>query len=231
MRPVGTDNGGPFPGCNKNGAPLRADLPRHDHTGGNYWFASMSQYQDNAGTLRMGGGLNSIQLLAMDLGQERSTKHLREAASLSVNGNTVTVTNLTGHKLITGYPEGRRMWLRIKWYDTSVSTDTPIHVDGDYGNLQTSLDINGDGVAGETDIDVVETILDLDGTNTEIYEAHYSITRDWAGILDALHGADFVLSYDRETGLPDCTVGEFLASDPAGTGHCEGNYHETFKSP
>ena len=36
-----------------------------------------------------------------------------------INGNTLIVTNLTGHKLITGYPEGRRMWLNIKWYDSN----------------------------------------------------------------------------------------------------------------
>jgi len=32
-------------------------LPRHDLTGGNYWFASMSQYHDSNGTLLVGGGL------------------------------------------------------------------------------------------------------------------------------------------------------------------------------
>jgi hypothetical protein len=204
-------------GCNKNGVQIRSDLPRHDHTGGNYWFASMAKYQDDAGTLRLGGGMSSTQLLAMDLGAERATKHLSEAAALSVTGNTVRVTNLTGHKLITGYPEGRRMWLNIKWYD---SAGNLVGEDGKYGTLQTDMDIDGDGQA-----DAVETILDLDGSNTEIYEAHYAITREWAGIVQALHGADFVLSYDRVTGLPDCTVGEFLAE---ASPDCSGPYHETF---
>ena len=35
------------------------------------------------------------------------------------DGNTLSVANLTGHKLISGYPEGRRMWLNIKWYDAA----------------------------------------------------------------------------------------------------------------
>jgi hypothetical protein len=33
----------------------------------------------------------------------------------------VTITNNTGHKLPTGYPEGRRMWINVKFYDNSMS--------------------------------------------------------------------------------------------------------------
>ena len=40
-------------------------------------------------------------------------------SSLTVTGNTVRVTNLTGHKLISGYPEGRRMWLNVQWFDAA----------------------------------------------------------------------------------------------------------------
>jgi hypothetical protein len=210
MRPVGLGpDGEPYPGCNKRGVPLRADLPRHDHTGGNYWFAAMAQYQDAAGTLRLGGGLNGTQLLAMDLGAERSTKHLREAGALEVTGNTVTVTNLTGHKLITGYPEGRRMWLNIKWYDDQGGL---IREDGEYGTLQTNLDLDTDGQP-----DAVETILDLDGANTEIYEAHYAMTKEWADTLLAVgYPSDFALAYDRVTGAVTDTLGS-LAAQPAGS--------------
>jgi hypothetical protein len=38
---------------------------------------------------------------------------LNLAASIALASNTGTVTNLTGHKLIPGYPEGRRMWLNM----------------------------------------------------------------------------------------------------------------------
>jgi hypothetical protein len=149
----------------------------------------------------------------MDLGQERATKHLSEAASLEVIDNTVKVTNLTGHKLITGYPEGRRMWLRIEWRDAN---DQIIRVDGEYGPL---LNANGNPlvtVTNENGVEVpVESILDLDGTNTRIYEAHYAITKDWAATVQALHGPDFALSYDRETGLVDCSVGQFLGNTAA----------------
>ena len=33
---------------------------------------------------------------------------------------TVRITNLTGHKLPTGYPEGRRMWIDIKAVDAAL---------------------------------------------------------------------------------------------------------------
>jgi hypothetical protein len=200
-------------GCDKNGAPTRTDLPRHDHTGGNYWFASMTQYQDAAGTLRMGGGLSSFQLLAMDLGQERATKHLSEAGSLEVINNSVKVTNLTGHKLITGYPEGRRMWLRIEWKDGNGDT---IYTDGDYGSI--TVDLDGDGQVDDT----VESIIDLSGTNTKIYEAKYAMTKEWADTLLAVgYDAGMVLDYDRYTGAPVTTLGDLAAMAP-------GSYVDTF---
>jgi hypothetical protein len=215
MRPVTAT------GCNKAGAPVRKDLPMHDQTGGNYWFANMTKYQDTNGTLRLGGGLTANQLLAMDLGQQRAVKHLQQAASLEVTGNDVKITNLTGHKLITGYPEGRRMWLRIDWRDAS---DQVIRVDGEYGGIGVTVnDANGNPVE-------VESILDLNGTNTRIYEAHYAVTRDWAATLQALQGPDFALSYDRVTGSVQCTVADFLLADhaPNKKPACTGDHHDTF---
>ncbi len=52
MRPVESA------GADKTDAEVRKDLPSHDHTGGNYWFADITRYQDSKGTLRLGGGLN-----------------------------------------------------------------------------------------------------------------------------------------------------------------------------
>jgi hypothetical protein len=118
MRPVtGT-------GCNKKGAPVRSDLPLHDMTGGNYWMPEAIKYQDTQGQLRLGGGLTATQIAALDAGVTRAKKQLNEAASVSATYSTgtgtldVKIVNLTGHKLISGYPEGRRMWLNIRWFDS-----------------------------------------------------------------------------------------------------------------
>jgi hypothetical protein len=206
-------------GCNKNGAPVRKDMPMHDQTGGNYWFANMVQYQDSKGHLRLGGGLTGNQILAMDLGQQRAVNHLQQAASLQVDGNTLKVVNLTGHKLISGYPEGRRMWLNVKWYD---SNGALLREDGAYGPL---VDANGNPVLVDNPVGgqvQVESILDLHDPNTRIYEAHYAMTKEWADTLLAVgKPADLPLSFDRATGAVDMTLSD-LAAQPAGS------YHETF---
>jgi hypothetical protein len=208
MRPV---NG---PGCNKKGAPVRKDLPLHDMTGGNYWMPDAITYLDAQGKLRLGGGMTGKQIAAINDGKTRAMKQLNEALSLEVIGNTLRVINLTGHKLISGYPEGRRMWLNIVWYDADMNV---LREDGKYGTLTVNID------GSPTDVD---TILDLHDPNTKIFEAHYGMTQDWARGLLALHPADLALSYDRVTGEPDFTLGDLagnlgVPADPS-------VHHETF---
>ena len=197
-------------GCNKSGVPVRADLPLHDMTGGNYWMPDAILYQNTQGTLRLGGGLLAIQIDAINAGKSRAQQQLKLAASLSVSGNTLKVTNLTGHKLISGYPEGRRMWLNIKWKD---SNDNLIREDGAYATMT----VNIDGTPTQ-----VKTILDLNDPNTKIYEAHYAMTQEWASQLMALgYPASLPLNFDRVTGAVDYTLGDLAAQAP-------GTDHETF---
>jgi hypothetical protein len=191
-------------GCNKKGAPIRTDLPLHDMTGGNYWMPDAIKWLDQQGLLRLGGGLTTTQIAALDDGKARAMKQLSQAATLSVVDNTVTITNLTGHKLISGYPEGRRMWLRIKWIDANGDT---VRVDGEYGDLTVT-----DPVLGQL---TVRTLLNPYDVNTKVYEAHYGITQEWAVDLAGLHG-NMVLTYDHATGQPDVWLDD-LALAPAGT--------------
>jgi len=201
-------------GCNKN-PPNRKDLPLHDLSGGNLWMLDVMAYMDAQQTLLIGGGFDSAALAAMTAGKDRALHTLQNAASLTVNSNTVRVTNLTGHKLISGYPEGRRMWLNIKWYNASGSL---LREDGEYGSL--TVDDPSDDASGPT-IEI-ETILDLNDPNTRIYEAHGAVTQEWAAALVSLGwDIDTPVEYDRETGVVTTNLGQ-VAAQPAGS------YHETF---
>jgi len=101
-------------GCNMD-PPVRDDLPLHDITGGSTWLP----------TILMQTHPDKVNAAALTAGIERSRYMLQNAATLAasqVDDNLkVTVTNNTGHKLPTGYPEGRRIWLNIQFYDTSMN--------------------------------------------------------------------------------------------------------------
>jgi hypothetical protein len=92
-------------------AVFRNDLPYHDLTGGNTFVPELVK-QSYAG---------DVDAAALDSGALRARGMLQEAAALDVtirlNGDhylvDVRVTNETGHKLPSGYPEGRRMWLNL----------------------------------------------------------------------------------------------------------------------
>jgi hypothetical protein len=195
-------------GANKRGVPVRHDLPLHDMTGGNYWMSEAIIWLDSQGKLRLGGGLDANQIDAMRDAAQRAREQLMLAATLEWEGTELKIVNHTGHKLITGYPEGRRMWLNVRWYD---ETGSKIREDGAYGKLSTSIE--GKGVQPES-------ILDLDDPELHIFEAHMGMSSDWAAVLEGLPHLDssLPLSYDRMTGDPVLTLGE-LADPVNGPGH------------
>jgi len=191
MRPVtGT-------GANKAGVPVRTDLPLHDMTGGNYWMPLAIEYLNGQGKLRLGGGMTPAVIQAMKDGALRAQEQLELAATLEVNPatNKVKVINHTGHKLITGYPEGRRMWLNIKWFDAS---NALLREDGEYGPLPK---VFANGVQ-------VKSLLNLHDTNTRVWQAHMGMTSEWARQLLGLgHPDTLPLSFDRATGVVMETLG------------------------
>lgn len=93
----------------------RSDLAAHEFVGGNAWV------QDMILNLYPHDGLNADYLNA---GKERAVSMLQRAARLELlrQGNylSVRIINETGHKLPTGYPEGRRMWINVQFFDESM---------------------------------------------------------------------------------------------------------------
>jgi hypothetical protein len=83
-------------GCGIFGTPLRSDVPLHDLTGGNYWAPDAIVYLDSQNRLVGGNGLTFVQQAGLQSGKLRAIDNLKEAASLTVNGNVLRVTNLTG---------------------------------------------------------------------------------------------------------------------------------------
>jgi hypothetical protein len=77
--------------------------------------------------------LSAARAGALDMLQNRSaTVTVLPTGPVAPGGTlhaTVQVTNLTGHKLPTGYPEGRRMWLAVEATD---ATDTLLWQSGGY---------------------------------------------------------------------------------------------------
>lgn len=104
-------------GCNRPGAPVRTDLPLHDLTGGNTFVPKLVAQLYPA----------EVDTNALNAGIQRARSMLQKAATLNLTVGyasgaftaRVRVTNETGHKLPSGYPEGRRIWLNLKAFDGS----------------------------------------------------------------------------------------------------------------
>jgi len=118
----------------------KSGLPLHDFTGGNAWVSyvlasaiSGSPNYDpvNASLLNQGPSILTLDLsagtgidpVALLAGVDRAKQQLQLAASIqNVSYSPTTgslsfrIQNQTGHKLITGFPEGRRMFVNIKAY-------------------------------------------------------------------------------------------------------------------
>ena len=111
-------------------APERNDLPLHDITGGSTWLPTVlnKMYPVDA---------NDVDIIA---GADRARAMLQNAASISASQEElqvrVRVVNNTGHKLPTGYPEGRRIFLNVKFLDgTAAVISESAAYDYDTGEL------------------------------------------------------------------------------------------------
>lgn len=93
----------------------RDDLPQHNFNGANTWVlqAIRSIYPDYKTGLTddsmTGAAARTVEML-----QNASDMELTQIGH-EVN---VRIINQSGHKLPTGYPEGRRMWLNIRYFDS-----------------------------------------------------------------------------------------------------------------
>ena len=98
-------------GASGSGVPVRGNLPLHDMTGGNTAMQALiaAQYP---------GEVDPEQLdAAIVRAQQTLARAIQLAVTPADDGIDVRITNDTGHKLPTGYPEGRRIFVSVEARD------------------------------------------------------------------------------------------------------------------
>ena len=151
----------------------RPDMPQHSFAGANTWVVQAIRNQigpDDADAI----GLTQD---AIDQQAARTINMLQAASDMTltqVGGNLkVRVTNESGHKLPTGYPEGRRMWLNVKFKNASGQL---IAERGAYNN-KTAV---------------------LSGADTKVYEAKQGITQAVSKVTGIPVGPSFHLALNNK---------------------------------
>jgi hypothetical protein len=107
--------------CTFNATGARfGDLKTHEFAGGNTWMPMVLKNTYGAALNRVEAYDRTINS-ALDMLQNKSAEI--EVSIISSNTTqvevNVKVSNLTGHKLPTGYPEGRRMWINLQVKDSN----------------------------------------------------------------------------------------------------------------
>jgi uncharacterized repeat protein (TIGR01451 family) len=95
-------------------------LPEHSFAGANTWAPRL--LQDARWRLPATGDaihLNAAILSARNMLQKAATVTIDFDPDAAQKQATVRVTNKSGHKLPTGYPEGRRIWLNVRAYNAA----------------------------------------------------------------------------------------------------------------
>ena len=144
---------------------LRDHVPEHSFVGSNSWVlgAIRNLYDDSVTGLTDAG---------IALNHTRTESLMQKASDMALsqvdNQLQVRITNMSGHSLPTGYPEGRRMWIHIRF-----------------------LDEDGGIVAerGEYDWGTAE----LTTSDTKVYETRVGMTPEMAKITNLSPGESFHL--------------------------------------
>lgn len=146
----------------------RPDMPLHTLSGASTWVLdAIAQRWGPAGL----NEINQAKVDALAANKLRNIDMLQRAADLTVTledsilaGVKVLkarVINQTGHKLPSGYPEGRRIWLTVQFFDCT-SYVNPIYQYGGY------------------DFGTAE----LDSASTKVYEMQGGLDNDLAAMLN-----------------------------------------------
>ncbi len=208
--------------ASKYGEQHRDYFVRHGEAGGSTWV------QDAIYLIWKGKDLDRA---ALDAGKQHARDLLRTAAALGLEftggSARLTITNLTGHKLPTGYPEGRRMWVNVRFFDRDAK------LLGQVG----AYDEKEDTLAGKK----VKVPTLLDPEKTRVYENLPGISHEQAEKYKQPPGASFhfvlndIITKDNRIpprGFKQAAFASHLSA-PVGAEYADGQYWDTmeFKAP
>ena len=202
-----------------DGVQLHRDyFVEHGATGGSTWV------QDAIYLLWKGKDLDRA---ALEAGKERARAFLKTAAALGLElsggQGRLTITNLTGHKLPTGYPEGRRMWINVRFLDRNAKLLGEL---GRYGDKPDTL---------ENQPVTVPTLLDTD--RTRVYECQPGLSQEQAQKYKTAPGPSFHFVLNDRTvkdnripprGFTRAAFASHVAA-PVGADYADGQYWDTFE--
>jgi len=104
-----------------NGGTFRNDLPQHSFDGANTWVPLTIPDLDQSLDLYGPGETSGFPDVVFQHAVDRNIDMLGRASDMTLTqeGNSlrVRITNESAHKLPTGYPEGRRMWINVQFRD------------------------------------------------------------------------------------------------------------------
>jgi len=199
----------------------RTNVPKHSFAGANTFIPAVLPSHPAFGS--------EVDATVLQEGITRSTDMLRKAATLSANLAsgilTVRVTNEAGHKLPTGYPEGRRMWLHVRAWDASRHV---VFESGRYVSATASLAGYG-AEPGDADYD----------PTLHVWEAVMGISDAVAAVVGLPAGPSSHLSLNnvrlKDNRIPPrgFTNAAFQAFDgaPVGATYADGQYWDEVEYP
>lgn len=187
----------------------RPNVPQHSFAGANTWVIRgvATQMGDDASYF----GLTPERV---DSAIGRNVQMLQDASDMELTQNggqlAVKIINQTGHKLPTGYPEGRRAWINVKFFDAQ-----------------------GNSLSESGGYDFVTATLNVAGT--KIYHADQVISDDIAAATHLPIGTQMhlalsnVVAFDNRIPPRGFTNAAFnaIGSGAVGYSYADGQYWDT----
>lgn len=195
-------------GCGLSG-PLRNDMPKHEFAGSHTWILDAILNLDISGELY--DTPSYLTVAQVEDAKERNIDMLQRAADLELLRTgpdlRVRIVNQTGHKLPTGYAEGRRMWAHVQFQDYAGA------IVGEYGSY-----------------DFATAVLDTE--STRVYEAKLGLDATMAALTGRPAGESFHFTLNNKIykdnripprGFTNVGFAEIQAS-PVGHAYADGQH-------